>query len=59
MCVRAGANTSMAARTSFRWQAGTLMGRDFPFMTLLRTFSGRFPVILAPERMIGSRLWKE
>jgi hypothetical protein len=46
MCVRARANTSMATRSSFRWQTGSLMGRDFPF----RTLSGRLLCILAPEQ---------
>lgn len=59
MCVRARANTSMATRSSFRWQTGSLMGRDFPF----RTLSGRLLCILAPEqsgehltRRSGSRM---
>jgi hypothetical protein len=43
----------MAAQSSFRWLAGSLVGRNFPFMTLLWTLSGRFLCILTPERSGG------
>jgi len=35
----ARANATIAARTSFQWQIGSLMGKDFPFMTPLMTLS--------------------